>query len=131
MREVYEFIQRTKVFHFATVDAQQRPRVRPFGTCVQIGDRLHFVTHTSKPVYEQLLANPWVEIEAYDAEPKQWLRLSGRVVWDDDPAIADAMEADAKTRGKKPPVGDEVYFHLEDAEAQFCTMGGLVSAFSF
>lgn len=128
MKEIYDFIKRSTVFHIATVDEQGRPRVRPFAACVLVDDRLYFFTTKGKPVYDQMVSNGWVEISSYDPESRDWLRLSGRVVWDTDPRIVQAMLAavpasvrERAGRGESTvPQDKKVFFHLEDGKAEFC-----------
>ena len=91
MKEVFDFIKRTKVFHFATVDQEGRPHVRPFSGCILLDGQIHFFTTNYKKVYEQIQHNPWIELSSHDPMSHEWMRLSGRVVWDDDPRVWEAM----------------------------------------
>lgn len=90
MKEVFDFIKRTKVFHFATVDQEGRPHVRPFSGCILLDGQIHFFTTNYKKVYEQIQHNPWIELSSHDPMSHEWMRLSGRVVWDDDPRVWEA-----------------------------------------
>ena len=127
MKEVFDFIKRTKVFHFATVDQEGRPHVRPFSGCILLDDQIHFFTTNYKKVYEQIQHNPWIELSSHDPMSHEWMRLSGRVVCDDDPRVWEAMAAARRARvaaGKAKqesvvPPESKVYFHLEQTRAEF------------
>lgn len=81
MEEVYKFLKETApTYYLATVENGE-PRVRPFGTIDLFEDRLYIQTGRSKKVYQQIKADPHVEICACDGPV--WLRLSGRLVEDD------------------------------------------------
>ena len=80
MRNVYEFIQKCKVYYLATIDGDQA-RVRPFGTIDMFEDKLYIQSGKVKDVAKQIAANPKVEISCFDGE--KWLRLTGTLVEDD------------------------------------------------
>ncbi len=81
MDEVYEFLkEKAPTYFLATVEGGE-PRVRPFGTVDLYDGRLYIQTGKNKKVYQQIMANPQVEICAC-AGP-EWLRLRGELVPDD------------------------------------------------
>ena len=80
MREVYDFLKKCGTYYLATVEDDQ-PRVRPFGTVEIFEDKLYIQTGKAKPVSKQMVANPKVEICAFDGNT--WLRLSGEMVPDE------------------------------------------------
>ena len=82
MQRVYDYLKKCKTYYLATVDDDQ-PAVRPFGTIEIIDGKLCFQTGKSKPVSEQLHANPKIEICACDGGT--WLRV--RAVAVEDPRI--------------------------------------------
>lgn len=131
MKEAFDFIKRTKVFHFATVGQDGRPHVRPFAACLLLDGQIHFFTTNYKSVYEQMQQNPWIELSSYDPESREWMRLSGRVVWDKEARVRDAMAAARQARvaaGKAKrestvPPESKMYFHLEQARAEFHATG--------
>ena len=61
MEEVLKFLKDNPTYYLATMDGSQ-PRVRPFGTIALFEGRLYFQTGHVKNVYEQLIANPQIEI---------------------------------------------------------------------
>lgn len=81
MEEVYEYLKNTApVYFLATTDGDQA-RVRPFGTIDLFEGKLYIQTGKSKDVYQQILANPKVEISA--ANGMEWIRVTGELVPDD------------------------------------------------
>lgn len=77
--------------YLATVD-NGKPRVRPWGTAY-VSDatgRMYFSTSSTKAVYQQLLETPYVEYSKTTAA-NAWIRISGEIRFDDDPAIKEEM----------------------------------------
>ena len=80
MERVCKFLKDAGTYYLATVEGDQ-PRVRPFGTAHIFEGRLYIQTGKIKPVSRQLLANPKVEICAF--QNGTWLRVAGELVVDD------------------------------------------------
>ena len=134
MQEAFDFIKRnptTTVFHIATVE-NGKPRVRPFAACAMVKDTLYFFTLKGKDVYKQMVETPYVELCSYDPDTTTWLRLAGRVVWEEDPAIGMAMMKSMPAKALNSLGGSVpmemmsrfVYFRLEDAQARICAFHG-------
>ena len=83
MNEVIEFLTANPVVCLATVDENNKPRVRPFQFMFEHQNRLYFCTNNTKDVFRQLQANPCVEL-AVSTKEGAWLRISGNVVFTDD-----------------------------------------------
>ena len=77
MQEVYEFLKKCGTYYLATDEGGQ-PRVRPFGTIDLFDGRLTIQTGKVKDVSKQMLANPKVELCAFDGE--RWLRVAATAV---------------------------------------------------
>lgn len=82
MKEVYEFLKQSGEYFIATVEGDQ-PRVRPFGTAAIFENKLYIQTGKQKNVAKQIMANPKVEICAYNKEKGIWLRISATLVPDE------------------------------------------------
>ncbi len=80
MQEVYEFLKNAGTYYLATVEGDQ-PRVRPFGTADLFEGRLYIQTGLKKPVAQQMLANPKVEICAF--KDGKWIRIAAEAVLDE------------------------------------------------
>ena len=71
---VDDFLETVEVFYLATADGDQ-PKCRPFGIHILQDDKIYFTAGTFKDVFKQILANPKVEIVAYDGD--KFLRYYG------------------------------------------------------
>ncbi len=80
VERVYEFLDKVKTYYLATAEGDQ-PRVRPFGTAMLFEGKLYIQTGKVKDVSKQIMANPKVEICAFDGET--WLRVAGELADDD------------------------------------------------
>ncbi len=80
MQEVYDFLKNCGNYYLATVDGDQ-PRVRPFGTVNLFEDKLYIQTAKVKNVSKQMMANPKVEICAFNGG--DWIRIQAIAVEDD------------------------------------------------
>lgn len=77
MEEVYQFLKACGTYYLATMDGEQ-PRVRPFGTIDIYNGQLTIQTGRKKDVAKQMLANPKVEVCAFDGS--RWLRVTAKAV---------------------------------------------------
>ena len=120
MKEVYDFLKKCGTYYLATVEGDQ-PRVRPFGTIEIFEDKLYIQTGKSKPCYQQMIANPKVEICAFGAG--QWLRLAGTAVPDERLEPQEHMLNNyPQLRDRYAPGdGNNIVFYLKDATATFCS----------
>ncbi|MDR2804315.1 MAG: pyridoxamine 5'-phosphate oxidase family protein [Dysgonamonadaceae bacterium] len=82
MKEVCEFLNQCGVYFIATTEGDQ-PRVRPFGTAAIFEGKLYIQTGKHKNVAKQMMANPKIEICAYDEKKGQWIRIEAVVVSDE------------------------------------------------
>ena len=116
MKEAYDFLKKCGVYYLATVEGDQ-PRVRPFGTVDIFEDKLYIQTGKSKPVAEQMKANPKVEL--CGMVDGKWIRLSGEAVLDERIEAQKHMLEAYPSLQKMYKAGDgntEVYY-LENATA--------------
>ncbi|TGE32177.1 pyridoxamine 5'-phosphate oxidase family protein [Desulfosporosinus sp. Sb-LF] len=83
MKEVLSILtDQSAIGYLATVD-DGKPRVRPWGFMFEENGRLYFCTASTKDVYRQLTAVPYIE---YSKTTKDmvWVRVSGEIIFDDD-----------------------------------------------
>jgi uncharacterized pyridoxamine 5'-phosphate oxidase family protein len=116
MEEVYVFLKRSGTYFLATTDGGQS-RVRPFGTVNLFEDRLYIQTGRVKPVYQQMKANPKIEICAM--ADGQWMRVEAEAVEDDRTEARQHM-LDAYPSLKSRYTADDgntTVFYLKDATA--------------
>ena len=68
MERTAKFLKEAETYYLATVEGDQ-PRVRPFGTVNVFEGKLYIQTGKSKPVSQQLAANPKAEIAGRPERP--------------------------------------------------------------
>lgn len=88
IERVCQFLDDVQSYFLATVEGDQ-PRVRVFGTSLLYNGKLYIQTGKVKNVSKQLAANPKAEICAWNG--KEWLRITGELVNDDDRDVKIAM----------------------------------------
>ena len=81
MNKAVEYLKKSGTFFLATNDGDQ-PKVRAFGAVADIDGKLYLATNNKKAVYQQMMANPKVEICGMLPE-SNWIRLSAEAVADD------------------------------------------------
>lgn len=118
MEKVYEFLKKVNTYYLATVENDQ-PRVRPFGTINLFEGKLYIQTGKVKAISKQILANPKVELCAFDGET--WLRVSGELVEDDRIEARQSMlNAYPELQGMyKADDGNTQVFYFKNATATF------------
>ncbi len=126
MKNVIEFLTKSQVQYLATVGTDGRPKVRPFQFMLEDGGRLFFCTSNQKPVYQEMLGNPYVEFCA-SGENFSWMRLSGKAVFIQDLALK-AMVQEAsplvKSIYQAPDNPAFEVFYLESAVATIADFSG-------
>jgi len=124
MDEVLEFLQKVHTYYLATVDGDQ-PHVRPMGTSLLFEGKLYIQTGRSKDMAHQILANPKVEICAYDSENGAWLRIAGQLL-EDNRREAKAAMLDANPQLRRMYSEDDdntLVLYFQDAVARFDSYG--------
>ena len=120
MNTVLQFLQQAGTFYLATVQGDQ-PRVRPFGAVCEFEGKLYLVTNNEKPVYQQIMVNPRIEISAMAQD--KWIRLSAQAVRDDRREARKAM-LDANPglrRMYSEDDGKVEVLYLKNATATICS----------
>jgi len=123
MDEVLKFIGNHAVFYIATVDGD-KPRVRPFGLTIPYEGKLYFVTGNKKDVYQQIIANPNIELCTMGPD-NQWIRISGKAVFDSNMEVKKAAFAVSPVLAniyQSPESSKFEVFYLTDAEAGIYSM---------
>lgn len=118
MEEVYQFLKACGTYYLATMDGDQ-PRVRPFGTVDLYNGQLTIQTGRTKDVAQQMLANPKVEICAFDG--KHWLRIAAKAVEVPEVAAQEHMLDAYPSLRNRYAAGDgnTMIFALTEAAATF------------
>ena len=92
--KVCKFIDEAKVFYLATIE-EDKPHVRPLGSHKLINDKVYFFIGDFKNVYKQLLKNSNCELVA-SKTTGEWMRISGKAIFEKDFTIADILLNDNK-----------------------------------
>lgn len=124
MNEVLQFLSENPTFYLATVEGNI-PKVRPFGFVMNYQNKLYFCTSNQKDVYKQLKANPHFEVSTV-SKTNEWLRLSGKAVFNTTQATQQAALDAAPFLSRMYRVNDSIFelFYIEDAEATIRNMKG-------
>ena len=79
MEEVVKFLRENPVQYLATVGRDGKAKCRPFMFAGEQGGKLWFCTNSTKEVYKDMQANPYVEVSV-SSPAYAWIRLSGKAV---------------------------------------------------
>ena len=120
MNEVYEFLKKAGTYYIATTEGDQ-PRVRPFGTVDVFEGKLYIQTGLKKPVAQQIMKNPKIELCAF-CEGK-WIRVTAVAKLDE------RVEAQKHMLDNYPELqamyqpgdGNTAVFRLESGTAEICS----------
>ena len=85
MKEVFDLLDKFRVYHIATVDNNGKPHVRPFGSKMILDGHFYIFCSLPKNVYDQLSANGSMEISSC-GEGMEWLRINATAREVTDPA---------------------------------------------
>ncbi|MDR2366754.1 MAG: pyridoxamine 5'-phosphate oxidase family protein [Deltaproteobacteria bacterium] len=124
MKKVFDFVKNSGYYFLATTEGDQ-PRVRPFSSLVIFEGKIYFQTGKVKNVSKQIMANPKIEICAYDGKGT-WIRIQAVAVEDDrleaKQAVLDAVP-ELKTMYSADD-GNTQVFYLKDATANVASFTG-------
>ena len=125
LETVKNYLQECKTFYVATVDGDQ-PRVRPFGVAEVYNGRLYIMTGKKKDVFKQMVANPKFEITAVKPSGAEWIRVSGRLVSDDDVKAKEfLLDKNLSLKGMYSATDDNMaILYIVDGEARLCSFMG-------
>jgi uncharacterized pyridoxamine 5'-phosphate oxidase family protein len=126
MKEVIDFLTKSKIYYLATVGIDGKPKVRPFGFVMEEGGKIYFCTSNTKKVYKEMKKQPWVEFCAC-GENFSWLRLSGKAVFSKDPAIkSKILELSPQVKSIYKTSDNPILeaFYLTEAAATFYDFSG-------
>lgn len=124
MTALVELLEACGTFFLATASGAQ-PKLRPVGAYMERDGKVLFSIGAHKEVYRQLVENPNCEIAGM-VDKARWFRLTGRAVFEENPAYA--REFLEMRPGLRKIYNEEsgftlAIFHLEGARAQLYTMG--------
>ena len=130
MNEIYEFLKNCGTYYLATTEGDQ-PRVRPFGTIDVFEGGLYIQTGLSKPVAQQMRANPRVELCAFAGG--KWIRVAAKAVLDENiEAQKHMLDSFPELKGMyQPGDGNTAVLRLEEGTAQICSFTEAPQVYTF
>ena len=110
--EVVGYIQEVQFGYLATVGADSAPRVRPVGIKDVYGDDLYFFTFATTRKVAEMEKNPQVEVVWSKLQDLSQVRISGKMVVEEDPATQQRFKEDNPIVSNLLPPGGEHLFRL-------------------
>ncbi|MGI5888081.1 MAG: pyridoxamine 5'-phosphate oxidase family protein [Oscillospiraceae bacterium] len=89
IKKILDFVHKNPVLYFASVD-RDSPRVRPFGSIIELEDKIYMGMGDFKESYRQVRANPNIEF-CTCAGDGTFLRVRGKAVFDDRQEVWEAF----------------------------------------
>ena len=128
VEKINAFLDKAKTFMFLTTDGDQ-PKGRPFGFHMLVDDKLYFGCGTFKNVFQQLSANPKVEVLALNGG--EFLRYDGSVkIVKDEALLQKVREAMPQIMSLYDKNGWEMgLFYLKNGHAEIRGMMDLKEEF--
>ena len=115
MEEILTFLNNAGVYFIATVGQDGKPHNRPFGSRAIVDGKFYIFMGFPKPVYEQVLANPYVELVAMGKE-REWIRISAKTIQESDLTMRRRILESAGCEKLFKPE-DEMAFELTEVTA--------------
>lgn len=125
MQEVIQFLNENPVQYLATVGRDGKAKCRPFMFSGEKDGKLWFCTNNTKEVYQDMLANP--EIELSVASPAYaWVRLNGKAVFEDNRAVKEMCLENPIVKGQYQTPDNPIFvvFYLANAHAVIADFSG-------
>ncbi len=126
-KEILNFLTENPVQFFATIGMDNKPKVRPFQFMLEKNGKLFFCTSNQKEVYGELTNNPYVELCSCNKEFSTWIRIKGKVVFDDNLEIKTAIiEGNSLVKSIYQTAFNPNFeiFYLENIEASIFDFSG-------
>ena len=125
MNEVVTFLQENPVQYLATVGRDGKAKCRPFMFAGEKDGKLWFCTNNQKDVYQDMQANPYVEISV-SSPAYAWIRLSGQAVCENNMPVTDLCIQNPIVKGQYQTADNPIFevFYLADAHAVIADFSG-------
>ena len=125
MNKAVKFLTENPVQYLATVGRDGRAKCRPFMFCFEREGKLWFCTNNTKEVYKDMQVNPYVEVSV-SSPAYAWIRLSGKAVFKDDPAVKEGCMANPIVKSQYGTADNSIFavFYLENAHAVIADFSG-------
>ena len=125
MNEVVKFLQENPVQYLATVGRDGKAKCRPFMFAGEKDGKLWFCTNNQKDVYQDMRANPYVEVSV-SSPAYAWIRLSGKAVFENNMPVKELCLQNPIVKGQYQAADNPIFavFYLADAHAVIADFSG-------
>jgi len=125
MKKVIAFLQENPVQYLATIGRDGKAKCRPFMFAGEMDGKLWFCTNSTKDVYKDMQANPYVELSV-SSPSYAWIRLSGKAVFENNMAAKDMCMANPIVKGQYGDASNPIFevFYLAEARAVLADFSG-------
>lgn len=125
MNEVVKFLQENPVQYLATVGRDKKAKCRPFMFAGELDGKLWFCTNNTKEVFQDMQANPNIEISV-SSPAYAWIRLNGQVMFEDNITAKEMCMQNPIVKGQYGDAANPVFevFYLKSAHAVISDFSG-------
>jgi len=125
MKKVIAFLQENPVQYLATIGRDGKAKCRPFMFAGEMDGKLWFCTNSTKDVYKDMQANPYVELSV-SSPSYAWIRLSGKAVFEKTMAAKEMCMANPIVKGQYGDASNPIFevFYLAEARAVLADFSG-------
>ena len=126
IKDVEKFLKDAGTYYLATLDEDDQPRVRPFGTANIYDGKLYIQTGLKKDVAKQM-RKPGAKVEICAiGKDGRWMRVAGEIVYDPSTEAQKAMLDAYPSLQKMYAVddGNTAVFYLKNATATLYSFTG-------
>ncbi len=125
MNEVVKFLTENPVQYLATVGRDGKAKCRPFMFAGEMDGKLWFCTNSTKEVYQDMQANPNVEVSV-SSPAYAWIRLNSKVVFENNMAAQEMCIANPIVKSQYQTADNPIFevFYLADAHAVIADFSG-------
>jgi len=125
MNEVVKFLTENPVQYLATVGRDGKAKCRPFMFAGEMDGKLWFCTNSTKEVYQDMQANPNVEVSV-SSPTYAWIRLNGKAVFVNNMSVKEMCIANPIVKSQYQTADNPIFevFYLADAHAVIADFSG-------
>lgn len=125
MNEVVNFLKENPVQYLATIGRDGKAKCRPFMFCFEQAGKLWFCTNNTKDVYQDMQANPYIEL-SISSPSYAWIRLNGKAVFENNKAVKEACMNNPIVKGQYQTAENPIFevFYLAQAHATIADFSG-------
>lgn len=125
MNEVITFLTENPVQYLATVGRDGKAKCRPFMFCFEQDGKLWFCTNSTKEVYQDMQANPYVEVSVSNSD-FAWIRLNGKAMFENNSAVKEGCMGNPIVKSQYETADNPIFevFYLAEAHAVIADFSG-------